>query len=704
MSPTAPLDPRVLFAPSSVAVIGASSNPGGHAGRALANLVRTEFPGRIYPINPKYDELLGLRCYPDIGATPDPAEVAYVLLPAPAAVEAVRAAGIAGVKVAVVCSSGFSELGEDGDSLEAELRVISAEHGIRVIGPNCIGIISPSGGFVGAPTFNITYDQSPGGVAVLSHSGGIAVTVFNRAQAAGVGVHSVVSLGNEADVTMTDVLEALLADDEVHTIALVVEQLRAPSGFLAAARAARAAGKRVVALKTGRSAAGSAAVAGHTGALAGNAAIFSALMREAGVLEATSIDQLIDTVHLLARLPERAIGNRLGVVSPSGGETVYVADQSVAHGIELPPLSAELAAEIHAWMPLGNPANPLDLTGRIIGDSSLLTKVLDALGGQTDVDLLLVCLATWGEYDADAILSTVIDSARSVRTPVVFSAWDAGAMTDRVVALLRESGLPWFPSPDRALAAISLASRDLPVTPVVAPGTPVPRPDGFADGSLGEYAAGSLLATAGIPMARTAVVATPAEAVAVATAWDAEVVLKLNAPDVLHKSELGLVEVDLPGTDAIRAGAERLLARAEEQGLPHDGLLVARKESGTEVIVGGVRDPAYGPFVLLGAGGILAEYLKDTVMVAAPAAPETVRAALESLSSYPVLQGVRGRSQDVDALVDLVVGFSAVFAASFWMDEVDLNPVVVRSTSEGGAVAVDAVIVSHSPLSTGATP
>lgn len=696
-----PLDPRVLFAPSSVAVIGASANPAGHAGRALKNLVETGFPGRIYPVNPKYDELLGLRCYPDVGAIEEPPEVVYVLLPAAAAVGAVRAAGAAGVKLAIVCSSGFSELGPDGSSLQAELRMIAEEHGIRVVGPNCIGIVSPGGRFVGAPTFNITYDQLPGSVAILSHSGGIAVTAFNRAQAAGVGVHSVVSLGNEADVTMATVLESLVEDVAVDTIALVIEQIREPEAFVAAARAARARGKRIVALKTGRSAAGSAAVTGHTGALAGDAAVFSTVLRESGVLEATSIDQLVDTVHLLATLPEGTVGNRIGVVSPSGGETVYVADQAGSHGIVLPPLSPELAAEIHEWMPLGNPANPLDLTGKIIGDSSLLTKVLDALGGQADVDLLMVCLATWGPYDADAILSKVIDSARSVQTPVVFSAWDAGAMTDRVVELLSGTEIPWFPSPDRALAAIALAATDL---PVVAPADPASvrsaeEPADLGVAPLGEYAAARVLHAAGVAMVRARLVSTPAEAATTATEWGVDVVLKLHAPDVVHKSELGLVELDLPTPETIVAAGERLLARAAEHGLAHEGLVVARKESGVEVIVGGVVDPSFGRFVLVGAGGILAEQLKDTVMVSAPAEPETVRRALERLSSWPVIRGVRGRSYDVDALVDLVVEFSRVFAGSAWMGEVDLNPVIVRPTSVGGAVAVDAVIV---PVSTGA--
>jgi acetate---CoA ligase (ADP-forming) len=668
--------------------------------------VRTGFAGAIHPVNPRYDELLGLTCYPDVGSIPEPPEIAYVLLPAVAAVEAVRASARAGVKVAIVCSSGFSELGEAGLRLQAELGAIVEEHDIRVLGPNCIGIVSPSGNFVGAPTFNITYDQIPGGVSILSHSGGIAVTVFNRAQAAGLGVHSVVSLGNEADLTMTTLLESLLEADEVHTIALVVEQVREPAGFVAAAREAARQGKQLVALKTGRSEVGSAAVRGHTGALAGDGAVFSTVLREAGVLEATSIDQLVDTVHLLATTRGTPIGNRIGVVSPSGGETVYVADQAAGTGIELPPMPEELGREIKEWMPLGTPANPLDLTGQIIGDSELLTKVLSAMGAKGDVDLLMVCLATWGEYDADAILSRVLHSARAVAIPVVFSAWDAGAMTARVVKVLGGSGLPWFPSPDRALAAVRLASLAAAPVPLPDPAALVfaPRPEGFSGSTLGEHDAATVLRSAGVAMAEHEIVDTPERAVEVAAQWGGDVVLKLHAPEVVHKSELGLVEVDLSTNEAIRAAGGRLLERAEQQGLRHHGLLVARKECGVEVIVGGIEDPTFGRFVLVGAGGVLAEHLADTVLVSAPTRPDTVLRALATLTSWPVIQGLRGQSYDVDALVELVVDFSRVFAGSPWMSEVDLNPVLVRLSRIGGAVAVDAVIISEPVSATAVEP
>lgn len=693
-SPKVPFDLRVLLSPRSVAVIGASANPAGHAGRSLTNLVRTRFAGAIYPVNPKYEELQGLPCYPDIESVPSAPELVYILLPAPLAVDAVRAAGRKGVKVAIVCSSGFSELGDQGRALQAELAAIRDEFGIRVVGPNCIGVVSPSGGFVGAPTFNISDDQAPGGLCILSHSGGLAATAFNRAQAVGLGVHSMVSLGNEADLNMAAVLAALAPREDVHTIAMVIEQVRDPEEFVRAAWQCLDTGKRLIALKAGRSAAGAVAVSGHTGALAGSGAAFSALMRENGVLEAASMDQLVDTAHLLEKRRGREVGRRLAVVSPSGGEAVYVADQAGGMDLQLPAFHHDLVDRLQGWMPLGTPANPLDLTGQIIGNSEILTNVLRALGDEDSIDAILVCLASWGEYDANALLAKVLAAAVPTDTPVVFSSWDAARMTARAVELLSASGLPWFPSPDRALAAISLAARSVPVAgPGPAP-TTIARPGSGGQLALGEREALVTLGEAGLSVVSSVVVPGPEEAAAAARGWGHRVVLKLDAPGVLHKTDRGLVEIDVPANDdGVRAAAQRLLTRGDEQGVRHGGVLVARRETGVEMIVGGVRDPQLGRFVLIGAGGVLAEYFDDTVLVRAPAAAETVRCALETLRAWPVLEGARGRSYDVSGFVEAVVAFSRVFAGSEWMREVDINPVVVRSSDERGAVAVDAMIV-----------
>jgi acetate---CoA ligase (ADP-forming) len=275
---------------------------------------------------------------------------------------------------------------------------------------------------LGAPTFNITFDQKPGQISILSLSGRIGVTVFNRAQAVGLGVHSLVSLGNEADVDVADVLESLLLAGEVTTIAAVIEQLRDPGRFRRVARCAsqgRKAHRRAESWTFGGGISGGHRTHGSTRGKRRDVLDRAPRMR---VLEATSIDQLVDTVHLLAASHGHALGRRIGVVSPSGGETVYVADQAATHGLDLPPLPAPLAAEIHDWMPLGSPANPLDLTGQLIGDATLLSNMLGAMSKHDEIDVLMLSLATWGSYDADALLAGVIDVVAELPKQVIISA------------------------------------------------------------------------------------------------------------------------------------------------------------------------------------------------------------------------------------------------------------------------------------------
>jgi acyl-CoA synthetase (NDP forming) len=660
----------------------------------LANLIRTGFSGDIYPVNPKYPELGGLPCYPDIDAIPAPPDVAYILLPARASVAAARQCAERGVGLVIVCSSGFSEV-DGGSELQAELALISATSQTRILGPNCIGVVTP-GAFVGAPTYNLSYSELSGDIAILTHSGGMGVTVLNRLHAAGVGVRTMVSLGNEADLDATTVLESLLDDEHVRVAILVLEQLRDVARFNVVARRAHEQGVAILAIKNGRSNVGARAVAGHTGAMAGDAALFSAVLRDAGVREATSIDELVDTAHLLSRLRGN-VGPRLGVVTPSGGEGIYVADQAARLAIDLPSLDPELTRLLRELMPLGNPSNPLDLTGKIIGDQQLLGRVLTEMALLLEADQLLVALATWGEWDAAAVLPSVVETARQIKVPVVFSAWDAGTMTDRVVEILSTSGLAWFPSPDRALAAIDLAARRPTPTPRGDDPIAVPAPRSAGPGtSLGASESLTLLGGVGLPVVEEVVVSTSHAAMDAASRLEGPVVLKLHAPDVAHKTELGLVELGLRTDDEVAAASERLLELGKRHQLAGEGLVVAPMlTGGVEVIVGALRDSSLGPFVLVGAGGTLAEHFADTVLITAPAQRSVVLARLGSLRCWPVLSGARGAMHDIESLVDLVVLISRIIAGTDWIGEIDLNPVLVRARESGGAVALDALVTRH---------
>jgi acetate---CoA ligase (ADP-forming) len=680
-----------LIAPRSVAVLGASPREGGHAGRLVANLDRTGYAGQVFPVNPKYEQIGQHRCYPSILDVEEPVDAAYLLVPAARVVEAVRQCAQVGVPVVVVCTSGFAELGDEGRKQQERLLDAARASGTRLLGPNCIGVLNVVDRFVGCPTFNLTEDFTPGVISVLSHSGGMGTVIVNRAQARRIGVRAMVSLGNEADLEMAELVDALIDDPATRCLCLFVEQLRDGPLFVAAAERARAAGVPIVVLKSGRSEPGARTVLGHTGALAGDAAVFSAVLRELGAVEVRGIEEMLDAALLLTQCPAPA-GPRLGAVSPSGGETGYVADWASDRGLVLPALQPETEQTLRTLMRFGTPGNPLDPTGAVIGDRELLRRMLDVFFADVGFDLVHIAIPAWGSYDAVALLPTFVDAARTAAKPAVISGWSAGRLTEAADELLLTSGVPVLPSSDRAVVALAhlhdywhrrLALRaDAPSPLSLAP--PADEPT--------EYDAKRWLASeAGIDVAREVVVAQPENVVRAARQLRRPVVLKLLARGVVHKSDLGLVELDLRTDEELRVAADRLAGRAEQLDLDVEGYLVAEQASGLEVLVGGVQDLTFGPIVAVGAGGLLTEYLADTAFLQCPASEEHVRAALEQLSLHRVLTGARGRRYDVDALEALVSRISRVLAGAPWLTELDLNPVVVRERGRG-CVVVDAML------------
>lgn len=687
-----------LLNPSSVAIVGASDNVHGHTGRAVANLLRTGYRGRVVPVNPRREQVQGLPCFSSVSAVAEVPECAYLLVRADLVADAVRECARAGVRTIVVCSSGFAEEGDAGRTLQEQLAAEAQAHGARLLGPNCIGVVNPTDGFVAAPTFNLTYDYVPGGIAVLSQSGGVGVNVLNRAQGRGIGIRAMVSLGNEADLSAADLLDHLVDDEATSVVALVLEQLRDVAAFAAAVERAHAAGKPVLALKLGTSDVGARSSQGHTGAMAGSHAVFSDVLRRLGVLEAATLDELLDTAQLLERGVAPA-SNRLLVISPSGGECTYLADRAVAQGLELPDLGEETKAALAELMRFGTPTNPLDLTGQVIGDTALLEAVLEVLDRDPAFDAMLVGIATFGEHDADRLLPQLIKAAAGSARPTAFSAWTARHVTERAEELLRDSGVPWFPTADRATAALSLATRlaarsSLPATP--APTRQVARPS-FAGILPTEAESKDFLAGQGLPVSEEVVVDRLDDALEAAERLGWPVVAKQLATGVLHKSDLGLVRLDVRDANELRAVWQDFEAVVREHGLDSEGVLLARTYAGVEVIVGATRDPVFGAVVMVGSGGVLAELVGDRTFARCPVGVEEAREMVGRLRVARLLEGYRGAAHDTEALARVVAGLSEVFAASPWLDEVDLNPVLVHP-GDGGATVVDAALVTGDPI------
>ena len=698
-----PLDLAALMAPRSIAVIGASGNEGGYSSRSLANLLGTGYTGRIFPVNPRYEELEGLRCYPSVGAIGEPVDAAILLVRADLVPETVRDCAGAGVKAITVCAAGFAEDGETGRNRQRELVDLARAQGSRMLGPNCIGAVSVTDNVVACPTLNVTGSYLPGSISIISQSGGMAVNLFNRAQGRGVGIRGFVSVGNEGDVDVADLVDAFADDPNTRVIAIFLEELRDVPAFTAAVAKAHRAGKPVLVLKAGRSDAGQRSSLSHTGAMAGSHAVFRSVMEQLGVLEVDSVDSLIDTADLMARVAPPA-SNRLLIVSPSGGECSYAADRASELGLDVLELSEDTVAALSKTMRFGTPSNPFDLTGQVIGNSEFLLSVLAELERAPEFDMVLYAIPTWGSHDAERLLPGFITAAEASSKPTVISAWTAANLTERGEDLLATSSATHFASADAALTALSHLARWAALRPeamrtasragqaATGAALPVPRPAELAALPT-EHQAKSFLAGQGLAIAREVLVEDPARAAKAAAEIGWPLVAKQLCSNVVHKSDLGLVRVGVRDEDELARAAEDFGRIVSEQNLVSEGLLLAELRTGAEVIIGGVRDPKFGPLVMVGAGGILAELLDDVVFRQCPVTREEAAKAIGKLAVGRLLRGYRGTAYDLDSLIDLVVHFSELFAASDWLHQADLNPVIISETSQGGAVIVDAALV-----------
>jgi acyl-CoA synthetase (NDP forming) len=678
-----------FFNPRSVAIIGASTNTAKMAGRAWVNLDKTGYGGQHHLVNPNRDEIGPHRAYRDLDDIDGDIDAAIVLVNSSLVPDAVARCAERGIPAVTVCTAGFEEIGDDGRRLQE--RFVASAGSSRLIGPNCIGILNVADNYVSVPTYNVTYKYTPGGVTMLSHSGGMAVNLFNRAQGRGIGIRALVTLGNEADIDMAEMVEALVDDEKTTVITLFMERLGDGERFVRAARMAHEAGKPIVALKVGRSEVGRRSVESHTGALAGDPEVYSGVLRQAGVLQVDGLDELLDASHLLATSPPPA-GRRVGVFTVSGGESSYFADRASPKGVELPMPTEATMARLHELVRFAVPGNPFDATGQIIGDPEYVRAVVDTFCADPNFDALALTTATWGSHDADQLLPAIIAAAEANSKPTVICSWSATNHTERAWELLGEASVPVYETSDRGVDALAGLIRwhhgnDHVGEPDRSPTPPIPGP--AATGIWGEHSSKQLLAEHGIAVGETHRVATSAEAATVAAAMGGELAVKFDADGLVHKTELGLVRIGVPADDVASVVEELgdIASRYELLG----ACTVGRMYRGVELIVGGTIDPRFGPLVMVGAGGVLAEITPDVRFLSCPATSEEIDEALRGLRCWPVLAGARGARPDVAALVGLVSAVARfVDGARDWLEELDLNPVIVAET---GAVAVDATIV-----------
>lgn len=697
-----------LFYPSAVAVVGAS--PKGGYGLGVVNALKAfGYTGRVYPVNPNYAEIAGLKAYPEIGAIPEAVDAVAIAVPSRAVPGVIRQAVDAGAKGGIAFGSGFAELGDAGQALQGELRELCGSR-FPLIGPNCLGVMNY---LAGVPLWAITTGKrrKSGSVGLVAQSGNMVLT--SMASSRGLGLAHAVSAGNQAVVDAIDVMDFYLSEPSIRAIATVIEGLSDIAKFRRVASRAAERDIPIIALKLGRSEKASRAAIAHTGSLTGSDQLYDALFKQYGVIRVDDLEELLETSKLLSD-QRRPGGSGLGVFASSGGECGLVADLAAASGVELPELPAEMREKLLDLLPpFANPLNPLDITASGWGNREIYGGVATLLAAHPDID----------------IVASVGDSTRS-SVPLEATGWDkmidgladARAETSKPIAVintltdvsyemvdrLAELGITHLSGARTALRAIGHAGRYAGWRHEPRQSPEVPKIDGdrrakalsllpsLGSGGVSESVSKEILQLYGIPIPAGGTAEDLDEAIRIAHDVGYPVVLKIEAAGVHHKTEVGGVELGITSDEELRQAYQRLLQRVST-GAPEARILgdrVERMASGlVELIIGGRNDPLFGPVVMAGLGGVMAEAIQDVSLRLAPVDALEAAAMLNELRGAAILGPFRGRSAvDLPAVHDLITRVSRLLVELPEIRELDLNPVLARAERQG-VVAVDALLV-----------
>ncbi|MFZ3583455.1 acetate--CoA ligase family protein [Loktanella sp. DJP18] len=691
MSFDAPRFIRDVFQPESFAILGASDDPTRIGGRPLA-YTRERFAGPIYPVNPTRDTVQGLPAYASIADIPGPVDFVLIAVPAARVEQAVRDCAAKGVRCCLIFSSGFAEVGDM--AAQERLLAIARPAGLRILGPNCLGLFDAAGGFF--PTFTATLDRGlpdGGHVGVVCQSGayGSHIAYLNRLR--GMGVGRMLTTGNESDISVAEGIYALAHDDATGCILAYAEGVRDGPAFRQALEAARLNRKPVAIMKVGRSEIGAAAAASHTASLAGEDAVFDAILRQHGAFRARTTDDLID-IAVATRARIYPVGRRLGIVTISGGAGVLMADAAADHGMEVPPMPQAAQDALRAALPFANPVNPVDVTAQVFNDLPLIRTNMDLMLGQGGYDSIVAFFTSLAGSPSlsgplrDALAGSLKKHGNALIALSIIAPPD-------VVADYESAGFIVYEDPSRAVAALAALSDFGAAFARGGFAASVPPATTVLSGAMTEHAAKAVLADAGLPVLSEVLAPDVAAAVAAADDMGYPVVLKVVSAQIAHKTEIGGVALDLADAEAVATAAEGILSRAAaaHPDAAIDGLLVApMAPAGVEMILGIQRDPVFGPVVMCGLGGIFAEVMRDVTFRAAPFDLDEAARMIGELKGQAVLDGVRGRpGGDRTALTQALVSLSR-FAAAHAVDleTCDINPFLLH---ESGGAALDAVIV-----------
>lgn len=689
---------KPFFDANGVAIVGASSKPNKLSYGIVRNLTLYGFKGGIYPVNPKADEILGYRCYPDILSVPDPVDLAVIVLPAGIVFPVIQDCEKRGIKAITVISGGFKELGPEGEALEREIVQFVKEHNMRMVGPNCVGTMSLH---TGLNTTFLSGVPDTGGIGFLSQSGAILGGVVDYVKGKGIGFSHFVSLGNEADVTETDIIEYMAEDADTSVIAAYVEQIQDGQKFLSIAKKVTKK-KPIVLLKAGKTSAGARAVSSHTGSLAGSHTAYQAAFAQSGVVEVQTANDLFDVSQAFA-LQKPPQGNRVAILTNSGGPAALLSDSLANNGFVMADLQPDSMQALRQILnPSAQVANPVDMLGG--AEAQDYDQAMRILVNDPNVDVIIPILIPQALVKPLEVAEKISQvSEMTEKTVIAIMMGDSLVKEPRVLLHSRKVPMVVFPESVGTILGAMKVYADWVKKPVEEPEVFLNVKPDLAKklidqsrhlGSMGEVLTRPILEAYGIPLVPANIAENEDDAIRVANEIGYPVVMKINSPDILHKSDLGGIRLDLNDAASVRQAYQEMISTVQTK-MPNariEGVLIeATAPKGQEVIIGMKRDPGFGPVMMFGLGGIFVELFKDVSFRVSPLTRNDAYDMIQSTRAGKLLTGYRGQKPaDLDAVVDTILRLSQLALNFEEIEEIEINPLLVM---EKGCLALDGRVI-----------
>lgn len=695
---------KTLWRPRGIAIVGASATPNSLGHRLLSYLRDHGFAGQIYPVNPRYTNIDELACFPSVASIPGIVELGLILVGADRVMSALKDCVEKRIGYAVVHASGFGETGKTGRALEREMAAFAHDHGMRIIGPNCIGLVSPGDHLVAgfSPLFSRIHFE-PGNLAMVAQSGALGYGIVSLAVERGLRFSHIVNTGNEADLSTAELISEFLEDEHSSTILVYSEGIKQPERWRELGTSSCERGKPLIILKSGRSEVGSRAAASHTASLAGDDTTWDAAFRSVGMLRVDDVDEMLDLAAAFEQ-PRRPAGSGVGVMTTSGGAGILAVDGLSQAGLTVPDLDAKTCEQIQPIFPAyGTVANPLDLTGAMLTDPVLFRTSLRAMAHDPSVHAVLVCVCVLQGAEVDRAIDDLLAVLAETDKPILVSRTGGEFLAPGASARLQQAGIPVFHTPTRAARALRAlvqftTQRVKPSKHPLTPARTAPRGWPAPGQILGERETKALLGAAGLPVTREVLCTTTDEAACAAEHMEFPVVVKIDSADIPHKTEAGGLRLNLHDTESVRAAFTAVIdsVRKFKPDAKLNGCLVQEQvENSVAEILLGVSPSPMGPMISVGIGGIFVEVFNDIGRRLVPLTTDEVAALLKELRGYRLLTGARGRpAADIDALAMLISKVSEIAAQWPGEWELDLNPVLVMKAGHGCRIA-DALLFAR---------